>query len=82
MRIENNIIIDTLNYTDDDVKIVDVDMDRYCEAYNKTIDCDLCYDSMMCLTGSFTISSTPELSNIKYIEKARRICRKCIFSNI
>lgn len=82
MLIRDNIIYDMLNYTESDTNNVDVEMNRHCEAYNKVIDCDLCYDSMMCLNGYFSVSSTSELNDITDIEKARDICKKCIFSNI
>ena len=54
----------------------------YCPVYQKVIDSDLCYDSMMCLTGMFKISSTSELSEVKDIEAARQICKDCKYSEL
>ncbi len=56
---------------------IDYEEDRYCPAYGKVIDADLCYDSMMCLCGFFKVSSTKELKEINDIDKAREICKKC-----
>lgn len=59
---------------------IDYEEDHYCPAYNKTICSDLCYDSMMCLTGFFKVSSTKELAEIKDIDSARIKCRACKYS--
>lgn len=61
---------------------VNYEIDHYCPVYNKIIDADLCYDSMMCLNRSFKISSTKELSAIKDIEAAREICIKCKYAGL
>ncbi|SDN14961.1 hypothetical protein SAMN05192585_11252 [Acetanaerobacterium elongatum] len=62
--------------------IIDYEADRYCPAYKKAISADLCYDSLMCLNGSFKISSTPELSEIEDIEAARKRCAECPYSDL
>ncbi len=59
---------------------IDYEADRYCPVYRKVICADLCYDSMMCLTGVFRISSTKELSEIEDIEVARKRCCACPYS--
>ncbi len=59
---------------------IDYEADHYCPAYEKVICADLCYDSMMCLTGLFKVSSTKELSEIEDIETAREKCRACPYS--
>ncbi|MEF9941822.1 MAG: hypothetical protein RSA90_02345 [Lachnospiraceae bacterium] len=59
---------------------LEYDADHYCPAYNKIISADLCYDSMMCLTGFFKESSTKELSELEEIEEARRKCNACPYS--
>lgn len=59
---------------------LDYESDHYCPAYDKVITADLCYDSMMCLNRFFKVSSTKELSEIKDIEAARKICEKCPYS--
>lgn len=61
---------------------LDYEADRYCPAYKRVIDADLCYESLNCLSGSFKISSVPELSEIPDIEQARKICDQCPFSEL
>ena len=60
--------------------MLDYEADHYCPVYEKVISADLCYDSMMCLNHFFKVSSTKELSEIKDIEKARRVCTACPYS--
>lgn len=82
MQIKNNALYDLLNYTPSDIKKVNFDMDRYCEAYGEVIDYGTCMNSLMCLNGDMKISAFEELENIKDIERAKRVCKKCMFSNI
>lgn len=56
--------------------------EHYCPVYDKIIDGDLCYDSLMCLNKSFKISSTSELSVITDISEARKICLQCKYSKL
>lgn len=62
--------------------MLDYENDHYCPAYGKEIDIDLCYDSMMCLTGMFKIESTKELLEIKDIPAARKKCMECPYSKL
>lgn len=62
--------------------MLDYEADHYCPAYKKVICADLCYDSLCCLTGMFKISSTKELAEIEDIDKARKICRECPYSDL
>ena len=62
--------------------MLDYNSDHYCPVYNRTISPDLCYDSLNCLNGMFKISSTKELTEVRDIEHARTICRKCPFSDL
>ena len=62
--------------------MLDYDVDHYCPAYNKIISADLCYDSLMCLSGMFKISSTWELQEIEDIEHARKVCEACPYSKL
>lgn len=55
---------------------------RWCPVYQKQIDEDLCYDSLMCLNRCFKVSSVNELEEIKDIDKARKICKKCEYSKL
>ena len=61
---------------------LDYQSDHYCPAYNKVISADLCYDSLMCLNGSFKISSTKELLEIEDIERAKNVCASCEYSEL
>ncbi len=61
---------------------IDYTSDHYCPVYGRTIDADLCYDSIMCLNRSFDIASTKELEEVKDIEKARTICGECKYSEL
>ncbi|MGN0574670.1 MAG: hypothetical protein ACI4J2_01470 [Ruminococcus sp.] len=61
---------------------LDYEADRHCPVFNRTIDCDLCYESIMALSRFVKISSVPELNEIKDIEKARVTCDKCPYSDL
>lgn len=61
---------------------LDYQSDHFCPAYNKVISADLCYDSLMCLNGSFKISSTKELLEIEDIERAKKVCESCKYSEL
>lgn len=61
---------------------LDYEADRFCPAYNKVICADLCYDSLMCLSGGFKTESTKELTEIKDIENARKLCKECPYSDL
>ncbi len=56
--------------------------DRHCPVFNKIIDSDLCYESIMALSRAVKVSSVPELNEVKDIEKARVICDKCPYSEL
>ena len=56
--------------------------DRFCPAYNREIDFELCYESAMGLLKFVKISSVPELSEIEDIESARTICGECPYSDM
>ena len=61
---------------------IDYTKAHYCPIYKAVIEADLCYDSLMCLNGSFKVSSTKELNDIKDIEVARTICENCKYSEL
>lgn len=61
---------------------LDYEGNHFCPVYEKEIEADLCYDSLMCLNRSFKVSSTPELKEIKDIESARIACSKCPYSKL
>lgn len=61
---------------------LDYENPHFCPAYGEVIDIDLCYDSLKCLNGFFKITSTPELAKIKDIEKAKKVCQKCPYSDL
>lgn len=62
--------------------IIDYDKNHYCPVYDKEIDPNLCYDSLMCLGKFFKVSSLKELSQVEDIEKAREICGQCPYSKL
>ena len=59
---------------------VDYEADHYCPVYDRIINSDLCYDSMMWLHRFFKVSSVKELSQVEDIDKARMKCEKCKYS--
>lgn len=61
---------------------LDYNADRRCPVYNKVIDCDLCYESVMALSKMIKVSAIPELLEIKDIENARVICNNCPYSDL
>lgn len=61
---------------------LDYTKEHYCPVYQREIDSDLCYDSLMCLNGYFKISSTKELNEVKDIKEARKICSECPYSEM
>lgn len=61
---------------------LDYNADRECPVYGRTIDCDLCYESLMALTRSIKIEAVPELNEVKDIEKARKVCVECPYSDL
>ncbi len=57
--------------------------DRFCPAYNKIVDFEVCYESALVLAYKlFIVSSVPELSEIKDIDAATIICKNCPFSDM
>lgn len=61
---------------------LDYNADHFCPVYNKIINSDLCYDSLMALSRHIKITSVSELSEIGNIEKARKLCAKCPYSDL
>ena len=49
---------------------LDFENPHYCPVYDKVIDIDLCYETLMCLNRSFKISSVKELNDIEDIDNA------------
>lgn len=60
---------------------VDYYEDRDCPVFNRTIDCDLCYECVLALSHQVKISSVPELKELINIEESRIICGNCKYSN-
>lgn len=58
------------------------DEKRWCPVYESQIDEDLCYESLMCLSGMFKVSSVNELDSISDIEAARNLCKNCKYSKL
>lgn len=61
---------------------LDYNADHYCPAFEKTICSDLCYESIMALSHAVKVESVPELKEIGDIEKARKICAECPYSDL
>ena len=63
-------------------EMIDYEAPHYCPVYRKPISGDLCYDSLMCLNRTFKVSSVEELTEIRDIEAARKICAECPYSEL
>ena len=61
---------------------LDFENSHYCPVYDKVIDIDLCYETLMCLNCFFKISSVKELNDIEDIDNARKICDHCEYSKL
>ena len=55
--------------------------DRYCPIAGREIDCEICYEIVMCLTSGFKSSSIPEVEFNKD-EETRKTCDACPYSNL
>ena len=62
--------------------MLDYESDHYCPVYKRAIAADLCYDSLNCLNGDFTIESTKELAEVEDIPAARAVCATCKYSDL
>lgn len=61
---------------------LDYEMDHYYPVFQKTICSDLCFESIMTLSRSVKVEFIPELKEIKDVEKARKICDECSYSDM
>lgn len=61
---------------------LDYEADHFCPVYETVISPDLCYDSLCCLSGEFKVSSTKELAEVKDIDRARKTCKECPYSDL
>ena len=61
---------------------MDYEVPHYCPVYDKKIEADVCYESLMCLNGMFKVESVHELSAVKDIESARHTCKNCEYSKL
>lgn len=61
---------------------LDYESDHYCPVYEKVVCADICYESLMALSRAVKVSSVPELSEVRDIENARKVCRKCPYSDL
>lgn len=55
--------------------------DRFCPVFNRTISCDLCYESVLGLSKAMNVSAVPELDEVEDIENARKTCSNCKYSD-
>lgn len=56
--------------------------DRYCPVFQRVIDCEWCYDSVMGLRKMFKAETISELNEIQDLEEAGKICRECKYSDL
>lgn len=61
---------------------LDYNADKHCPVYNEVISADLCYETILTLSGDFKLTSLPELSKVNDIPKARKVCDKCPYSDL
>ena len=61
---------------------IDYNKEHHCPVYNKTIDPDLCYDSVLCLCGVVKAESMKEIRELDDIEEARKKCKACPYSDL
>ena len=62
--------------------MIDYTKPRLCPAYGKELDSDLCYETLQCLANFFKISSVTELKEVRDIERAKILCKECIYSKL
>ena len=55
---------------------------HYCPAYAKVVDADLCYETIMVFNKIIKASSVNEMREITDIEKSKKECLKCPYSNL
>ncbi len=56
--------------------------DRYCPVFQRMIDCDWCYESVLGLSKAVRVEVVSELDEVSDIESARIICKSCMYSNL
>lgn len=62
--------------------MIDYTKPHLCPVYGKELDPDLCYETLQCLANFFKISSVPELKEVRDIERAKILCKECIYSKL
>lgn len=63
---------------------VDFEEDRYCPVFNRIIDCEWCYESLMGISKLAKKSAIKELDEIAEdkMEDAFQKCKKCKYSEL
>lgn len=56
--------------------------DRYCPVFQRVIDCDWCYESVLGLSRAIKVEAVRELDEVEDIEGARVICAECKYSDL
>lgn len=56
--------------------------DRYCPVFQRVINCDWCYESVLGLSKAIKVDAVPELDEIEDIENARKTCASCKYSDL
>ena len=55
--------------------------EMYCPVCDEIIDCETCYELVMCLDGLFKVESIPDVEIVDR-EEAAMICAQCKYSQI
>jgi len=58
----------------------DYTADHHCPVFDEVIDSAVCLEAMAVLEKFIKIEAVPEMAKVKDIEKARKICAHCKYS--
>lgn len=66
------------------IKNIDFEEDRYCPVFQRVIDCEWCYESLMGITKLIKKDCVRELDEIKSkdMDKALELCKNCKYSEL
>lgn len=81
MRIEDDVVYDVLDYSEENIEKRYYLLDRFCPVYNRVIGSGLCTDTSFCFLGQLKINSVPELEVVSDLEKAKEKCNMCFYTN-
>ena len=63
---------------------INFEEDRFCPVFNRVIDCEWCYESLMGISKLIKKESVPELNEIpkEKMQEAYKLCKKCKYSEL